>query len=314
MASVLLIVFNRPKTTRLVLEAISQYKPKTLYIAADGPRYKEDEKSCAEVRALVKNISWKCEVKTLFRDKNLGCRTAIVSAINWFFETEESGIILEDDCLPSLSFFSFCNEMLTKYSKESSIMQVNGNCYLEPSLRSKHSYYFSKLNGCWGWATWKRAWKKYDHTMNEYEELKKSYKIAKYFGHKGISDWMISYLDEAIKPSCDIWSTKWSYAIIKNNGLCVNPFSNLVINIGFSDNPTSGFHESFLKYEEYPLEEIIKISHQNNINYDPQPDITTFEQVIKKSDPRLIPKSIGYYKNKIFTLPFRFYRKLKQLI
>ena len=126
--AVLFLVFNRPDTTRQVFEAIRKAKPPRLYVAADGPREDhpgEDEK-VREIRDYVmNNIDWDCEIKTLFRDKNLGCKYAVSGAITWFFENEEMGIILEDDCLPSQSFFWYCEELLKKYKDIDTIMHIN---------------------------------------------------------------------------------------------------------------------------------------------------------------------------------------------
>ena len=107
--AVLFLVFNRPDTTRQVFEAIRQAKPPRLYVAADGPREGKlgEVERVKEVRTIATAVDWPCEVKTLFRDKNLGCKKGVSSAITWFFEQEKQGIILEDDCLPHLDFFSF---------------------------------------------------------------------------------------------------------------------------------------------------------------------------------------------------------------
>ena len=105
--AVLFLLFNRPDTTSKVFEKIRQIKPQRLYVASDGPResyYGEIEK-VKSVREIIKKIDWSCEVKTLFREKNLGCKKAVSSAISWFFNYEEQGIILEDDCLPHIDFF-----------------------------------------------------------------------------------------------------------------------------------------------------------------------------------------------------------------
>ncbi len=117
---VLFIVFNRPDTTLKVFESIRKAKPKKLYIACDGPRDSNDAdvEKIKKVREICKGIDWTCELKTRFRKKNLGCKYAVSSAINWFFENEEEGIILEDDTLPSNSFFEFCSYFLDYYRDE----------------------------------------------------------------------------------------------------------------------------------------------------------------------------------------------------
>jgi len=143
---VLFLIFNRPDTTKQVFEAIREYQPKQLFIAADGPREeKHNEKElCEETRKIAQKVDWDCEVKTLFRNENLGCRDAVSSAIDWFFENVEDGIILEDDCLPNQSFFKFCEEMLELYKNDTRIMHISGNNLLN-NVKSKTDYYFSKI-------------------------------------------------------------------------------------------------------------------------------------------------------------------------
>src|SRR5689334_9315101 len=110
---VLLLIFNRPDTTALVMEALRRARPSRVYVAADGPRegMGEDER-CERARRIATEVNWPCEIKTLFRKCNLGCGRALSGAIDWFFEHEEQGIILEDDCVPSQSFFPYCAELL----------------------------------------------------------------------------------------------------------------------------------------------------------------------------------------------------------
>lgn len=104
---ILFLVFNRPDVTALVFNEIKKAKPKKLYVAADGARDIKELNKCNIVREIATNIDWDCELITLFREKNLGCKYAVSSAISWFFENEEQGIILEDDCLPSNDFLDF---------------------------------------------------------------------------------------------------------------------------------------------------------------------------------------------------------------
>lgn len=162
---VLLIIFKRPDTTRQVLQAIRQVKPRQLFVAADGPRpdHPDEAEKCHQTRAVIEEVDWKCEVQTLFQQRNLGCGpgpvTGPVTAITWFFHNVEQGIILEDDCLPDLSFFRFCEELLDRYRYTEQIMHISGNNFLYGRKRGSASYYFSKYTHVWGWATWRRAWK-----------------------------------------------------------------------------------------------------------------------------------------------------------
>jgi hypothetical protein len=289
---VLLLIFNRPDRTQELFNVIRKVKPAELYIAADGARaYKqEDLEKCRQARDVVNQVDWDCRVQTLFRDENMGCRRAIASAINWFFDNVEEGIILEDDCLPSESFFRFCEELLGKYRHDQRIMQISGNNYLFGKKQFNESYYFSKLNGCWGWATWRRAWKHFDGNMPGFAYFKRENLIANYIDNKEMSDWLLSYLEEAATPGCSIWSSQWSYAIVINNGLCISPAVNLVQNTGLGEDATHGKNRSFKLYSEVKAEELKKIIHPMFILADNEADNIYFD-IIKKTDPRLIHKN-----------------------
>src|SRR5688500_1827095 len=182
--TVLLVIFNRPDTTRLVFEAIRNARPRRLYVAADGPRpgVAADNANCQEARKIIDSVDWQCEVKTLFREKNLNCGVAPSSAFTWFFQHEEEGIILEDDCLPSQSFFWFCQELLERYRNDTRVMHIGGNNFLNGWQKDKdYSYYFSRSGHIWGWATWRRAWKHFDFDISLYEKLKQQDYFSNFF-------------------------------------------------------------------------------------------------------------------------------------
>ena len=159
--ALLFLIFNRLDTTALVFEKIRQAKPPRLYIAADGPREdnNDDRNKIVKVREIATKVDWPCEVKTLFRDKNLGCKKAISTAINWFFENEEQGIILEDDHSPSEDFFVLCDDLLERYKYSETVFCISGNNVLNERLSYKESYYFTSYFQGTGWASWSRAWK-----------------------------------------------------------------------------------------------------------------------------------------------------------
>ena len=159
---VLFLIFKRPDTTQRVFEAIKKAKPKQLFISADGGRNEEEKKSCNALReAIVAQIDWDCELKTLFRENNLGCKMAVSSGISWFFEEVEQGIILEDDCLPNESFFKFCETMLEKYKDDQSIWHIGANNFQDSIKRGDADYFFSMYSHIWGWASWRDRWQKY---------------------------------------------------------------------------------------------------------------------------------------------------------
>jgi len=163
---VLFLVYKRLDLVKQVFASIKEYQPERLYVAADGAKSDADFDVCRQVREyILESIDWECEVTTLFRDQNLGSSLAVSSAITWFFEHEEEGIILEDDCLPTPSFFIFCEKMLEKYRKDDEVMHIAG-CNSYGEIPIKEDYFFSKYSLSWGWATWSRAWKKFDYHLS----------------------------------------------------------------------------------------------------------------------------------------------------
>lgn len=237
---VLFLIFNRPETTKQVFEEIRKAKPKELFIACDGPRKNKigEKEKVEEVRDIVSKIDWPCKVKKLYRKKNLGCKYAVSSAIDWFFENVEEGIILEDDCLPSQSFFRFCQEMLDKYKNDEKIMHVSGT-NVEGISKIEKDYFFSKCYNVWGWATWRRAWKKYDVEMKEWKNIRFSKKflniIEGYSFPNKIKSWRLYQLTYLKK--IDTWDYQWDL-ICKLSGLSIIPSKNFITNIGFSSDAT----------------------------------------------------------------------------
>lgn len=241
---VLFLIFNRPDTTKLVFDAIKKAKPTKLYIASDGPREsKKNEVSlCLESRSIVSQIDWNCEVKTLFRENNLGCKLAVSSAIDWFFQFEDEGIILEDDVLPCDVFFDFCGEMLNKYRDDSRIAMVTGNNLLGGGVIS-NEYYFSNFYSIWGWATWKRSWNTYDVNISLWPDTKlKSYLNFKY-GIK-LAQYFESSFDLIKSNSIDTWDHQWTYNCVVNSGFCITPRANLITNIGVLGAHSLGLSEN----------------------------------------------------------------------
>ena len=246
--SVLFLIFNRPDTTQKVFNTIKQAKPKQLFVAADGPREdKEGEKEkCEQTRKIIEQVDWDCEVKTLFRDKNLGCKIAVSSAIDWFFENVEEGIILEDDCLPEQSFFQFCEKMLVRYRNDTRIMMVSGTNYLFNKIKISGSYFFSKYYAIWGWATWRRAWMKHDMNMNSWPEFRNNKQLNWVFSNKEIVEYYANMFQIAYSKRVNTWDIQWVYSCIFNNGLSIVSGKNLIANIGVTGTHTGSKPSIFI--------------------------------------------------------------------
>ena len=238
---ILFLVFNRLRTTKKVFQSIRHAKPTKLYVACDGPRHeiKKEVKIVESVKDYILNsIDWECEVKTLFREENLGCKYAVSSAIDWFFKNENQGIILEDDCLPNHSFFWYCEELLQKYQYDMRIWHISGNNFQKEKPFNDLSYYFSKHNHIWGWATWANRWKKYDVEMKSYLSLDEHKKFDNMIDNNKEKVYWSNIFKKCSRGEINTWDYQWTYAVWKNGGLTIAPNLNLVSNIGFGEGAT----------------------------------------------------------------------------
>lgn len=236
------LVFNRPQHTARVFARIREARPRTLYVIADGPREDKpgDRVRCSDVRRIVEEgIDWPCEFVRIYSDVNLGCAKRVSSGISEVFADVESSIILEDDCVPNPTFFPFCDELLDRYKNDDRVGQVTGCSFLEESdSNMKESYYFSRYPHCWGWATWRRAWQKYDHKMSDW-----SGKMLSSHWPKGLDDpaerirWEKCF-DSVLDGKVDSWAYRWTYSLWRNNAVSVNSRLNLVMNVGFGPDAT----------------------------------------------------------------------------
>jgi hypothetical protein len=258
---ILFLIFNRADTTEKVFNEIKKLQPKYLYVAADGPRnyVENDFERCEQTRSIVKNIDWDCEIKTLFRQENLGCKIAVSSAIDWFFTQVDEGIIIEDDCLPDPSFFNFCAELLEKYRYDSRILSISGNNFQDGIIRGDAGYYFSKYPHIWGWATWKRAWNSYDVEMKSYNDFKEQNLIKNLFNNKDMQEFWIKHFDYIIESKVDTWDAQLTYTSFVNNYLNIIPNKNLVSNIGFGANAlhTTSSENKFACMETHNIDKIV---------------------------------------------------------
>jgi hypothetical protein len=238
-APVLFLIFNRPEPTRQVFEAIRAYQPSRFYVAADGPRPEKpgEWRLCSDTREVLKLVDWNCEVKTLLRDQNLGCGTAVSQAITWFFEQEEEGIILEDDCLPDPSFFPFCEEMLDRYRDNPEVGSVSGDNFLPRSLRLEQPYGFSKYVQIWGWATWRRFWKDYDFRLaGDWREWMGIINRANPVQNQ--ARYWFQIFKTLQSGLIDTWDFQVMFSSWRRNYVHIFPSRNLVTNLGYDGDAT----------------------------------------------------------------------------
>lgn len=238
--AVLFLVFNRPEVTAKVFEAIRQARPPRLYVAADGPRpgREGEAERCAEVRHIATNVDWPCEVKTLFRVENLGCKRAVSGGITWFFEHEEQGIILEDDCLPHPDFFRFCEDLLNRYANDDRVWVITGDNFQSGAKRGEASYYFSRYNHVWGWASWRRAWAKADMEIRFWPEWRAGQAWKTFWEDSATRRYWEKIFNRMHRAEIDTWDYPWTATVWYHGGLTATPNVNLVSNIGFGVDAT----------------------------------------------------------------------------
>ena len=263
-SAVLFLVFNRPDVTAQVFEAIRKAKPPRLYISADGPRADRagEAEKVAKVREISTAVDWSCEVRTLFRKENFGCKYAVSGGITWFFEQEEQGIILEDDCLPHPDFFCFCDELLELYAYDERVSVITGNNFQNGQPRGEASYYFSKYNHCWGWATWRRAWQHYHGGLPFWPEWSQSNDWRKKTSDNVERGYWSKIFERVREGRIDSWAYPWIASVWYQGGLTATPNVNLVSNIGFgpdathtvsSDSPFAGMATKPIRKIRYPV-------------------------------------------------------------
>jgi hypothetical protein len=261
---VLFLIFNRPELTRQVFARIREAKPAKLFVAADGPRSDkpEDIDKCHITRSLI-HVDWDCELYTLYRDKNLGIGLGPATAISWFFENVQQGIILEDDCLPNDDFFYFCSQLLDYYKDNRNILSISGTNILE-KFNSTYSYVYSYYGGIWGWATWRRAWGLYDYKMRQWNDYQIKLKIFNLLSDKRQYEGVKRIFDNMPLT----WDVQWFFTRLAYGGLSIVPVKNLVSNIGFGKEATHTINEdcNLSRLPVYDLEFPLKIDLTVKVN------------------------------------------------
>ncbi|HON82099.1 MAG TPA: hypothetical protein PLN56_07350 [Methanoregulaceae archaeon] len=237
---VVFIIFNRPQTTKLVLDEILKAKPPKIYVIADGPRDNApaDKTRCDETRALIENSEIDSPIKKIYSDTNMGCPERVISGLNWVFTQEDQAIILEDDCVPDASFFRYCDELLLKYDDDNRVMTISGDNFQFGKKRTKYSYYFSIYPHIWGWATWKRAWKQYDKNILMWPEVKEN-RFLNGFLHDRLSVMYWNRIfDRVYDGTLKTWDYQWVFSSWMNNAFSIIPHVNLISNVGFGQEAT----------------------------------------------------------------------------
>lgn len=240
---VALFNFNRPHLTRQVFDVVRKIKPQRLLLVADGPRESkpDDARLCSEVRAIFNDIDWECEVSRNFSDTNLGSFRRNSSGLNWVFDNVEEAIILEDDCVPSLSFFPYCAVLLERYRNDPRVGLISGNNFGFPKVgQEKQSYFFSAYMFSWGWASWRRVWREVDLNMDWWEPDTGRQMLSGVFPKKEERQyWYELYENIRLGGKKNAWDYQLLLSFFKNSQCCIVPQVNLVSNVGFGGDATN---------------------------------------------------------------------------
>lgn len=254
------VIFNRPDTTKQVFAEIAKARPSKLLVVGDGPRLNRsgEARRCAAARAVIERVDWDCEVLTNYSEVNLGCKRRVSSGLDWVFNTVEEAIVLEDDCLPHPSFFRYCEELLKKYKNEERIAQISGVNFQFGRRRSEYSYYFSRYNHIWGWASWRRAWRSYDVKISSWPELRRGEWLETWIGDKRVGEYWRDIFDRVSSGEIDTWDYQWTFACWRRGALTILPEANLISNIGFGSDAThlssvNEFARMDLRALQFPL-------------------------------------------------------------
>jgi len=238
---VALIFFNRPEQFARVFEVVKKAKPSKLFLIQDGPRENNarDVENIQKCRDII-NVDWECELETDFSEENLGCGKRIFTGLSRCFEQVDRLVILEDDCVPSQSFFPYCQELLEKYKDDQRVGLITGMNHLNTFDAVDSDYFFANVGAIWGWATWKRCWDGVVFNLCETVEDSDAMRLLKnyeqYAPHRThvytTAQEKAKQLQRGEKLSS--WSTQFGIHQILNSQLVVVPRVNLISNIGLS--------------------------------------------------------------------------------
>jgi hypothetical protein len=232
-------MFNRPGPTRAVFERIAAIRPRRLFIIADGPRpdRPDDALNCEASRSVIDRVDWDCDLQTDLAEHNVGCDRFIASRLDCIFSQVERLIILEDDCVPDLSFFRFCAELLERYEDNPRVRTISGNNFLLGKRRSRWSYHYSNIHNTWGWATWRRSWQKVDMAMRQWPQLRDDGWLVDMVGEQAARFWL-PRLERTYEGEVDAWDYQYYLSCWLDQSLAITPNQNLVRNIGIGKTAT----------------------------------------------------------------------------
>ena len=238
--AVLMLFFNRPDHFQQVFDEVRKARPARLFLYQDGPRGERDLPGIEACRQIVadEHIDWECEVHRNYLEKNQGCDPSEYLSQKWAFSMVDKCIVLEDDDVPSQSFFPFCKEMLDRYEHDERIAMIAGFNEDEISPDCEDSYFFTSVFSIWGWASWRRV---IDRWEGDYAFLRDQQAMRNLQGlvrQRGYRDDFIPMCREHAESGKEYYESIFWASMLLNSSLAIMPSKNLVNNLGLSDDST----------------------------------------------------------------------------
>lgn len=297
--AILLIAFNR-SNIKQVFDRIKVVKPRRLYIAVDGSTNDTQRKISKETTFIVSHIDWECQVFKLYQEKNQGYDKHCFDSISWFFEQEPEGVILEDDCVPSISFFGFCTTLLEKFRHDERIGHISGSNYQFGKNRGDGTFYYSNLTHVSGWAGWRRVWQEHCLHENKYDLFKQLDYLSNLPSHTPFQYRWNRLFNMANHDNEGFWEAKYAYTNLINNRLSIIPNKNLITKIAYNDKTPHAIKNH--PFTNIKNEEIDHIVHPSFICPDIEADLYSQTKEYNTSFEELyMPKEYFYLKEHFVT-------------
>lgn len=273
--NILLIAYRRPEPTKRVMDAIARVRPQRLFIATDGPANAAERPACEAVRKILKQVDWSAEVAYDLSERNMGLTARVTTALDWVFGACDRAIVLEDDCLPSERFFGFCDTLLERFALDDRVMHISGESY-QSVRRSDRSYLFSKYPLVWGWATWKRAWERFDLELRTWPAFRSQPESRGLFDSDDEREYWFDVFEQMHqRRMTPVWDYAWMYACM-TQALSIHPAVNLVSNIGFGSGATHTLGGGSLANR--PIGQLeAELRHPIGVVRDREADLATFD-------------------------------------
>lgn len=278
---ILIIAFNRPEISKETFAFLGYSKPLKIYLAVDGPRPDRpgEDKLVNQVKDVYSNPAWDCKIMKKFNSTNMGAEKTVSNAVSWVLSYEESVIVLEDDILAPYSFLNFAQEMLQKYKNTDNVYQICGAQFTPYDiLETDYVFSFYGHTGC-GWATFRRAWEKFDLNIDDFDQYLNNNDLKKQFATRGQINRAIRFVKrmKLVGKGNSNWDKCWSYCRLKNKGLSIVPRVNLTRNIGIF-----GLHGDGLKdFQKIEFDnEFVAKKHPKDIAVNKEYDLFHYQKYL----------------------------------